>query len=64
MLRLILAISFSAWCSHVLAGNEELYGTYELVSSSVKYLDTNEIIPDVLGKNPRGSSCMATTAGC
>jgi len=32
----------------------ELPGTYQLVSASVNYLDTGEIIPDIYGKSAKG----------
>jgi hypothetical protein len=36
------------------AADDEFYGTYQLVSASVKYLDNGEIVPDVNGKHPKG----------
>jgi hypothetical protein len=36
-----------------LAGNEEIWGTYRLISATNHYLDTNETI-DAYGKNPKG----------
>lgn len=36
------------------AGDIQLPGTYKLINVSVKYLDTNEVIPDIFGKSPNG----------
>jgi hypothetical protein len=36
------------------AAEDEFYGTYQLVSASVKYLDTGEIVDDANGKHPKG----------
>jgi hypothetical protein len=44
-----VVISFSAFAAEI-----ELPGTYELISVSVNYLDTGEIIPDIFGKAPKG----------
>jgi hypothetical protein len=41
--------SFSA-----LGAEIELPGTYQLVSASINYLDTGEIIPDIYGKTAKG----------
>jgi hypothetical protein len=42
-------ISFSA-----LGAEIDLPGTYQLVSASINYLDTGEIIPDIFGKSAKG----------
>jgi hypothetical protein len=42
-------ISFSA-----LGAEIDLPGTYQLVSASINYLDTGEIVPDIYGKNAKG----------
>ena len=42
-------ISFSALCAEF-----ELPGTYQLVSASVNYLDTGEIVPDIYGQKAKG----------
>jgi hypothetical protein len=42
-------ISFSALCAEI-----DLPGTYQLVSASINYLDTGEIIPDIFGKSAKG----------
>jgi Lipocalin-like domain len=36
------------------AAEINLIGTFELLSASVHYLDTGEVIPDIFGKTPKG----------
>ena len=42
----VLAWAAASILSPALAADYDLPGTYELVSSSVKYLDTGEVVPD------------------
>src|SRR6516162_1513342 len=51
---LILAIGIITLCSPALAGEEEIYGTWKLVSEQIKYLDTGEIIDTAAGRAPSG----------
>ena len=51
---LILAIGITTFFSPVLAGEEEIYGTWKLVSEQIKYLDTGEIIDTSAGTAPSG----------
>jgi hypothetical protein len=52
--KFVLAMAIATTPFSALEADVELYGTYELISGSVKYLDTGEMVPDVYGKNPKG----------
>jgi hypothetical protein len=52
--RVTLAVALTVASLSAFAADDEFYGTYQLVSASVKYLDNGEIVPDVNGKNPKG----------
>jgi len=53
MRALILAIGIITLCSPTLAADDEIYGTWKLVSNQAKILDTGEII-DIAGAVPSG----------
>jgi len=54
MRALIPAIGITTLCGQVLAGEEEIHGTWKLVSEQTKILDTGEIIDSTSGTVPSG----------
>src|SRR5262245_63379445 len=53
MKKLMLAATIAALPSSTIASDDELAGTYKLISSTRKILDTGEVL-DTWGKNPKG----------
>jgi hypothetical protein len=53
MRKLMLAVVMAAFPFSAIAGDEELAGTYKLISSTRKIVDTGEVL-DTWGKNPIG----------
>ena len=53
MRKLMLAVAIAALPFSARAADEELAGTYKLISSTRKILDTGEVL-DTWGKNPKG----------
>ena len=53
MRPLILAVAVAVLPFCAVAANEELVGTYKLISSTRKVLDSGEVL-DTWGKNPKG----------
>jgi hypothetical protein len=50
----VLAFSATLTAAPAYAAEINLVGTFELLSSSVHYLDTGEIVPDIYGKTAKG----------
>src|SRR5271170_4865846 len=54
MIRAILiAVTLALAPTFVLAGNEEIWGTYKIISATVHWLD-NDQTEDAYGKHPNG----------
>jgi hypothetical protein len=53
MRKLMLTAAIAALPFSTLAADDELVGTYKLISSTRKVLDTGEVV-DTWGKNPNG----------
>jgi len=53
MRKLMLAVAIAALPFTSIAAEDELVGTYKLISSTRKILDTGEVL-DTWGKNPKG----------
>jgi hypothetical protein len=54
MRAVFAAVVLTALCGPTFAGEEEIYGTWKLVSEQIKYLDTGEIIDTAGGRVPSG----------
>lgn len=50
----VLPLAFALFSTSALCGDNDLVGTYSLVSSSIRYLDNGEVVPDQFGKNAKG----------
>jgi len=53
MRKLVLAATIAALPSSIIAAEDELAGTYRLISSTRTILETGEVL-DTWGKNPNG----------
>ena len=50
----VLPLAFTLFSTPALSGDNDLVGTYRLVSSSIRYLDNGEVVPDQFGKSAKG----------
>jgi hypothetical protein len=63
MRKLMLAVAIAALPVSTVAADEELAGTYRLISSTRKVLDPGEVL-DTWGKDPNGFITMPRTGAC
>jgi hypothetical protein len=63
MKKLMLATTIAALPSFTIAADDQLAGTYRLISSTRTILETGEVL-DTWGKNPNGFIISARMGAC